>query len=76
MYYDKDADLSLTEQDRRHHRLRRQGHAQAQNLRDSGVEVIVAELPGTDNCEHRRVSTASSRSAAAEAPSRPTSSRF
>jgi len=26
-----------------------QGHAQAQNLRDSGVKVIVAELPGTNN---------------------------
>ena len=26
-----------------------QGHAQAQNLRDSGVRVIVAEVQGTDN---------------------------
>ena len=26
-----------------------QGHAQAQNLRESGVEVIVAELEGTPN---------------------------
>jgi ketol-acid reductoisomerase len=26
-----------------------QGHAHSQNLRDSGVEVAVAELPGTDN---------------------------
>ena len=26
-----------------------QGHAQAQNLRDSGLEVIVSELPGTEN---------------------------
>ena len=26
-----------------------QGHAQAQNLRDSGVDVIVAELEGTAN---------------------------
>ena len=26
-----------------------QGHAQAQNLRDSGVEVIVSDLPGTEN---------------------------
>lgn len=26
-----------------------QGHAQAQNLRDSGLEVIVAEVEGTDN---------------------------
>lgn len=50
IYYDQDADLSL---------LRgktvaiigygSQGHAHAQNLRDSGVRVIVAELPGTAN---------------------------
>ncbi|HUT52783.1 MAG TPA: ketol-acid reductoisomerase [bacterium] len=50
MYYDKDADLKL---------LKgktvaiigygSQGHAQAQNLRDSGVPVVVSELPGTDN---------------------------
>lgn len=26
-----------------------QGHAQAQNLRDSGVDVVVSDLPGTDN---------------------------
>jgi ketol-acid reductoisomerase len=26
-----------------------QGHAQAQNLRDSGIKVVVAELKGTDN---------------------------
>ena len=26
-----------------------QGHAQAQNLRDSGLDVIVADLPDTDN---------------------------
>jgi ketol-acid reductoisomerase len=26
-----------------------QGHAQAQNLRDSGVKVVVAEVPGTPN---------------------------
>ncbi len=51
-YYDKDADLSL---------LKNktiailgygsQGHAHAQNLRDSGCNVIVAELPGTANYE-------------------------
>jgi len=50
MYYDKDADLKV---------LKgktvgiigygSQGHAQAQNLRDSGVEVVVSELPGTSN---------------------------
>ena len=51
-YYDKDADLSL---------LKgktiailgygSQGHAHAQNLRDSGCNVIVAELEGTANYE-------------------------
>jgi len=50
VYYDGDADLNL---------LKgvkvaiigygSQGHAQAQNLRDSGVDVVVAELEGTDN---------------------------
>jgi len=50
MYYDKDAKMAV---------LKgkivgiigygSQGHAQAQNLRDSGVNVIVSEVPGTDN---------------------------
>lgn len=50
VYYDKDADLKL---------IRgktvavvgygSQGHAQAQNLRDSGVKVIVAQRKGGDN---------------------------
>jgi len=50
MYYDNDADLGV---------LKgktiavvgygSQGHAQAQNLRDSGLTVIVSEMPGTDN---------------------------
>ncbi|MFH1623614.1 MAG: ketol-acid reductoisomerase [Pseudomonadota bacterium] len=31
-----------------------QGHAQAQNLRDSGLEVIVAELEGTENYKKAR----------------------
>ena len=49
IYYDKDADLEL---------IRgkiigiigfgSQGHAHAQNLRDSGCQVIVAELPGSE----------------------------
>jgi ketol-acid reductoisomerase len=52
IYYDKDADLKV---------LKgkivaiigfgSQGHAQALNLRDSGVDVIVAEMPGTPNYE-------------------------
>lgn len=50
IYYDQDADLNV---------LKgktiailgygSQGHAHAQNLRDSGLKVIVAELPGTPN---------------------------
>ncbi|MBN2296004.1 MAG: ketol-acid reductoisomerase [Pirellulales bacterium] len=50
IFYDKDADLDL---------LKgktiailgygSQGHGHAQNLRDSGADVIVAELEGTDN---------------------------
>lgn len=50
VYYDKDANLDVL-------KGRKvaiigygsQGHAQAQNLRDSGAEVIVSDLPGTDN---------------------------
>ncbi len=52
IYYEKDADISL---------LKNktiailgygsQGHAHAQNLRDSGCNVIVSELPGTPNYE-------------------------
>jgi ketol-acid reductoisomerase len=50
MYYDKDADLGI---------LKNktiavigygsQGHAQSQNLKDSGVNVIVSDLPGSSN---------------------------
>lgn len=50
MYYDNDADLSV---------LKgktiaiigygSQGHAQAQNLRDSGLNVIVSDIPGSEN---------------------------
>src|SRR3954465_15187605 len=52
MYYDQDADLSL---------LKgktiavigygSQGHAQAQNLRDSGCAVVVGQRPGSPNHE-------------------------
>ncbi|MCM8812587.1 MAG: ketol-acid reductoisomerase [Candidatus Omnitrophica bacterium] len=52
IYYDSDADLTV---------LKNktigiigygsQGHAQAQNLRDSGLSVIVSELAGTPNAE-------------------------
>lgn len=52
IYYDKDADLSLLK-DKTIAILGygSQGHAHAQNLRDSGCNVIVAELPGTRNYE-------------------------
>ncbi len=50
MYYDADADLEIF----RGKKIAiigfgSQGHAQALNLRDSGVEVVVSEMPGTDN---------------------------
>ncbi|MBN1823077.1 MAG: ketol-acid reductoisomerase [Endomicrobiales bacterium] len=50
MYYDKDADLNVLKGKKiAIVGYGSQGHAQAQNLRDSGLDVIVAEVPGTDN---------------------------
>jgi ketol-acid reductoisomerase len=50
IYYDKDADLKVLKGKKiAIIGYGSQGHAQAQNLRDSGVEVIVAELQGTAN---------------------------
>jgi ketol-acid reductoisomerase len=50
VYYEKDADLSLLKGKKiAIIGYGSQGHAQALNLRDSGLEVIVAELPGTAN---------------------------
>ncbi|KPK47153.1 MAG: ketol-acid reductoisomerase [Dehalococcoidia bacterium SM23_28_2] len=48
IYYDRDADLSLLK-DRTIGIIGfgSQGHAHAQNLKDSGCKVLVAELPGT-----------------------------
>jgi len=48
IYYDQDADLSLLK-DRTIGIVGfgSQGHAHAQNLRDSGCKVLVSELPGT-----------------------------
>jgi ketol-acid reductoisomerase len=48
MYYDKDADLSLLK-DKTIGVIGygSQGHAHAQNLRDSGMKVLVAELAGS-----------------------------
>ncbi|MGB9692450.1 MAG: ketol-acid reductoisomerase [Candidatus Sumerlaeaceae bacterium] len=50
MYYDKDASLEpLRGKKVAIIGYGSQGHAQAQNMRDSGVEVLVAELAGTPN---------------------------
>ncbi len=50
MYYDKDADLGvLSGKTIAIIGYGSQGHAQAQNLRDSGVNVIVAEVEGSPN---------------------------
>ena len=52
MYYDKDADLSLIQSKTvAIIGYGSQGHAHAQNLRDSGVKVVVSELTGTPNGE-------------------------
>ncbi|MHB8068895.1 MAG: ketol-acid reductoisomerase [Desulfobaccales bacterium] len=51
-YYDKDADLKVLKGKKvAIIGFGSQGHAQALNLRDSGVDVIVSEMPGTDNFE-------------------------
>lgn len=50
MYYDKDADMSiLKDKTFAIVGFGSQGHAQAQNLRDSGFNVIVAEVENTDS---------------------------
>lgn len=50
MYYDSDADLGiLKDKTIAVIGYGSQGHAQAQNLKESGLNVIVAELEGTDN---------------------------
>ena len=50
MFYDKDADMSiLKDKTIAIIGFGSQGHAQAQNLRDSGFNVIVSEVEDTDN---------------------------
>lgn len=50
MYYDKDADSKVLKGKKiAIIGYGSQGHAQAQNLRDSGHDVVVAERPGTPN---------------------------
>src|SRR3954463_9058623 len=52
IYYDNDADLSaLKNKTVAIIGYGSQGHAQAQNLRDSGVNVIVGQRPGSPNYE-------------------------
>jgi ketol-acid reductoisomerase len=50
VYYDKDADINILKGKRiAIIGYGSQGHAQAQNLRDSGLEVIVSEISDTPN---------------------------
>jgi ketol-acid reductoisomerase len=50
IYYDKDANLNVLKGKKiAIIGYGSQGHAQAQNLRDSGLDVTVAELKGTEN---------------------------
>jgi ketol-acid reductoisomerase len=52
IYYDKDADLGVLKGKKvAVIGFGSQGHAQALNLRDSGVDVIVSDMPGTPNYE-------------------------
>jgi ketol-acid reductoisomerase len=47
IYYDNDADSRCSRARRSPSSATAQGHAQAQNLRDSGCNVIVGQRPGT-----------------------------
>ena len=50
IYYDSDADLAvLSGKTIAVIGYGSQGHAQAQNLRDSGLQVVVAQRPGGPN---------------------------
>ena len=52
IYYDKDADLNLLKGKKvAIIGYGIQGRGQGLNLRDSGVDVIVSEIPGTPNYE-------------------------
>ncbi len=55
-YYEKDADLALLKnQTVAIIGYGSQGHAHSLNLRDSGIDVVVAELPGSDNWEKAKL---------------------
>src|SRR5512147_172646 len=69
LYYDADADLgALKGKKIAIIGYGSQGHAQAQNLRDSGLDVIVADLEGTPNfklaIEHGFAPTTAAKAAA------------
>ena len=50
IYYDKDADLSQLQGEKiAVVGYGSQGHAHAQNLKESGLNVVVADLPGSPN---------------------------
>jgi ketol-acid reductoisomerase len=50
MYYDQDANLSLLQGKKiAIIGYGSQGHAHAQNLRDSGIDIVVGQRPGSDN---------------------------
>ena len=53
IYYDNDADLSLLK-DKTIAILGygSQGHAQAQNLRDSGLNVVIGQRPGSEEQDY------------------------
>lgn len=58
MYYDKDADLGiLKDKTIAVIGYGSQGHAQSQNLKDSGLKVIVSDLPGSGNWQQAEKDT-------------------
>ncbi|MBI2914813.1 MAG: ketol-acid reductoisomerase [Firmicutes bacterium] len=71
MYYDQDADLTILKNETvAVIGYGSQGHAQALNLKESGVSVIVANRPGSDNYRRAMVDgfqPVSARDAAAQA---------
>ena len=71
IYYDADADLGVFQGKKvAIIGFGSQGHAQALNLRDSGVDVVVSEMPGTPNYEaalHYGFQPVSAQEAAAQA---------
>ena len=61
IYYDVDADLSLLDGKKiAIIGYGSQGHAHALNLRDSGIDVIVSELEGSDDARRNGASGVSS----------------